>query len=149
LTLVIAEKDTIVMRARPVPLLALMLIGLPGCGDGTGPYMEIARQQAEVAEEVLQVLKTVRDEGSAREARKRLRKLDWRAEEITRQAKDLSSPSQEILTKLEAAWAGRREALANQTTAEIGRIRSLTRGPELLHELGLSPTPAAGQGTSP
>jgi hypothetical protein len=116
----------------------LILVGAPGCGKGYEQYAKVPSDLLAIEAEKAQILKTVKDDGSMKEARSRLDKLALRAEEVARRAKALGEPSVEVRQKLEDEFAGRLQQALNQTRAEIRRIQDLPGGPDFLQQNGLS-----------
>jgi hypothetical protein len=118
-------------------LPGLILVFVCGCGDGAGSYLAVAREQLAVAEEMVDVLKTVRDAASMKEAHIRLRRLELRGEEIAIRARSLSPPSLEIQEKLEAELSGKRQEVLDETKAQIQRIAELPGGQQFLDTMKL------------
>jgi hypothetical protein len=127
--------------------LALVLIGLAGCGDDASRYREVAREQLAIMQEMVQVLKSVTDEASVHEARAKLQDLQQRAAAAAARGKAL--PLAPAAQEQVASEYGERlrEALSQQL-AEVRRIEALPGGADLLDKLGLLPKSESGKAGS-
>ena len=124
---------------RPHALgFALVLAGLAGCGDDASRYREVAREQLAVAEETIQILKSVKDEATVQEARARLQKLNQRAAAVAARGKALPS-SLAAQEQVEREYSERFREVLNEQLAEVRRIQELPGGAEILDKLGLGP----------
>jgi len=107
------------------PLLAafLMVAGAGGC-DNTASQKEALNDLLKTNQELLAVLKDVKDQPSMEKARPELRKMSWRLEKLAKRLKDLGKPSTEVLSEVE----GPHNELREQLKAEVLRITQLPGG---------------------
>jgi hypothetical protein len=128
--------------------VGLLAVGLSGCGSSYERYAAAMRDQLAVQEELVQVLKSVKDAASLKEAQAELKKLDSRAEETAARAKSLPKPSEDTLARLQEEFGPRRQELLNETLAEARRIEQLPGGADFIRSLkkfgGGTAAPAVG-----
>jgi hypothetical protein len=117
--------------------VAVALAGVAGCGDDADRYREVTREQLAVLAETNQVLQSVKDEPSMREARGRLEQLTQRAATAARRAQTLPLPAPTLKERLEAEFGDRLADVMNQRVTEVRRIQGLTGGEAFLDKLGL------------
>ena len=116
------------MRTKLLTLAACVpLILFTGCNKNT--HESVYEDQIDVLEDMVALMKSVKDDASAKAASAKMKDLEARANEIEKRAKALGEPPAELKKKYEPKL----EELAGQLLAENMRI---ALNPELNKHLG-------------
>jgi len=120
-------------------LLVLFSVALPSCGcNKAAPYREVARERAATMKEMAEILGTVQDADSMKQARREIEKLASREAALSVRARALPAPSARVVEEMAAEAALLQEAL-RQVQKESERIAKLPGGPDFLKELQQPP----------
>ena len=128
--------------------LCLLLLGLAGCGRDRARYAEAIKEHLAVQEEIVAVLKTVRDEASMKEAQPRLERLFRSESEAIARLQALPPPKPEAKEQLVKELGGRLRDTVGAMAREAERIGRLPGGAEFLESLGQR-TPGLGAPPGP
>jgi hypothetical protein len=115
--------------------LCVVLTCLAGCGQGSEPYLQGARDQLALKAEVLHVLQKVRDEESMKAAREPLRQLARREADLTARMRALPQPSAETQEQLLQQLGPQLQDAIDAEQAEVRRIAGLPGGSAFLESL--------------
>jgi hypothetical protein len=136
-------------RLGPLPLLALALAGVAGCGPGAAAYADAIKEKLALQEEETGVLRTVKDEASMAKARERLKELAREEARLEGRLKDLPPPTGATRERLEREFGPRLLEAQQDRQAEIARILGLPGGPQFFEGLrgfsGTAPAPPGGR----
>ena len=108
------------------------LLMVAGCTRDEA-YFEVAREQRAASQEVVDILASVTDEKSMAAAQAAILERRPKIEAITRRAKALPRPSDEVQARLKEE-AYMRDTILKRMAAEAKRIQQLPGGPEFLEQ---------------
>jgi hypothetical protein len=105
----------------------ILVLAAAGC-DGSASHRETFAELLKTNEDLLAVLKQVKDEASMEKARPELRKISWRSEKIAKRLKALGQPSSELMAEMAEPLA----AVRKEVTKEALRITHLPGGQDFV-----------------
>lgn len=109
-----------------------LLLGLAGCAKEKD-YVDAFREQRAAYRDVTQVLATIRDEQSMKDAKASLEKRFDKFAQAAAKIRALPRPSAELLSKLDQEQAGMKRAFADLQD-EVSRVTKLPGGSAFLKQ---------------
>ena len=104
---------------RSITLCVGILLLVSGCGDS---HESVINDSVKLMKEMTAILKTVKDEESAKAAKPKLKALSEKMEAIEKRSKALGEPTAEQQKKLEEKFKKENEKVVQEFFAEMMRV---------------------------
>lgn len=135
------------MRHTPLLLLVLFVFTAFGCGgDKYDAFMEHA---FDVSEDCINILESIDDVESAKEAGKKMAELVKDIEALAKQRKELEKPSEEKETELKEKYEPNIEKLQEKFRSALLRLQQLEPDVQSAFEMSLEKHMPESGGTPP
>ncbi len=108
--------------------------GVSGC-DSSAKYKAVFADRIEAEQDLLTILKEVRDQKSMEKAGPELRRLSWRLERLKKRFEALPRLSVEEKQEIEKEFVAPLQAVKSEQVTEARRINALPGGEEFLKRL--------------
>ncbi len=103
-----------------------------GCGSATNPHEDLSSRALASMEEMGDILASIKDEASAREAVPRLERLGATMKEIAEEAKKLGDPPAELKARLQASM----DSKSAEMEAKMGEfMKYMIKNPKIMEIL--------------
>jgi hypothetical protein len=109
------------MHAR-ISMFAILGLLLAACGGGIHTHEDAMEAQIDLMEDMVEILKGVTDEASAKKAEPKMEALGKRAMEIAQQVQKLPQPDLEEMKKVQEKHAKRLRELQQEAAGQMMKL---------------------------